>query len=183
MKTHTALCSALQPHRQETSPTPAPLQSLKTFLISSLVKMFTSEMTFREQMIATFSKRMNTVVCSLQRQASFLLVRDLSFLSQATEQNALLTPSHSFHHNLLCNERLLNQPYPKLRKKPKLLISQSSGTFTLMLTGPAGDRNSRITFVPNLLILPFFSKTGDIGQRQNIWRSLLTAAESNKELQ
>lgn len=73
-------------------------------------------MTFLEEMNATFSKRMNTVVCSLQEQASFLLVRDLRSLSQATEQNALFTPSHSFHHNLLCNERLLNQPYPNLRK-------------------------------------------------------------------
>lgn len=83
---------------------PLPHSSLsKPCLVSSLIKMFTSEMTFPEEMHATSSKRMNTVVCSLQRQAFFLLVRDLSFLSQATEQNALLTPSHSFHHNLLCN--------------------------------------------------------------------------------
>lgn len=70
---------------------------------------------------------MNAVVCSLQRQASFLLVRDLSFLSRATEQNALLTPSHSFHHNLLCNERLLNQPYPNLRKNPNCLSVNLQG--------------------------------------------------------
>lgn len=73
---------------------PLPHSSLsKPCLVSSLIKMFTSEMTFPEEMHATSSKRMNTVVCSLQRQAFFLLVRDLSFLSTSHRTKC---PPHSF---------------------------------------------------------------------------------------